>query len=228
MKSNFFENTKAVIFDMDGTLIDSMWLWKSIDIEYLGKHNIEFPHDLQKEIEGMSFSETAHYFKKRFAIQEDVEEIKKEWNEMAAHYYSTKVTLKEKALDFIHALRDNGVKIGIGTSNSKELAQLIINRFEMKHLFDSVRTSCEVEKGKPHPDIFLLVASDLGVEPEACVVFEDVPNGLMAARRAGMRSVAIYDDFSSHMKEEKVELSDIYIEDYHQVLGQYLKGIENE
>lgn len=228
MKSNFFHDTKAVIFDMDGTLIDSMWLWKTIDIEYLGKHHIELPLDLQKEIEGMSFSETAMYFKKRFSIEDDVEDIKKEWNEMAAYYYHTKVTLKDKVVDFIHALRENGVKIGIGTSNSKELAELILQRFEIAHLFDSVRTSCEVEKGKPHPDIFLKVAKDLGVEPNACVVFEDVPNGLMAARRAGMKSVAIYDDFSSHMKEEKMELSDVYVEDYHQVLGHYLKGLQNE
>ena len=63
-----FENIKAVFFDMDGTIVDSMWMWKKIDIEFLGKHNIELPDNLQREIEGMSFSETAVYFKERFSL----------------------------------------------------------------------------------------------------------------------------------------------------------------
>ncbi len=65
------ENIKAVLFDLDGTLVDSMWMWKDIDIEYLGRYGYELPSELQKEIEGMSLSETAVYFKERFAIQEE-------------------------------------------------------------------------------------------------------------------------------------------------------------
>ncbi len=96
-----FDKIKAAIFDMDGTLVDSMWLWKTIDIDYLAKHNLELPEDLQESIEGMSFSETAAYFKKRFVIEDDVETIKEEWNTMAADYYQNKVPLKENVLEFI-------------------------------------------------------------------------------------------------------------------------------
>ncbi len=74
---------KAAIFDLDGSMVDSMWLWRSIDIEYLGRFGIPLPEQLQADIEGMSFSETAAYFKKRFALSDDLEQIKADWNRMA-------------------------------------------------------------------------------------------------------------------------------------------------
>lgn len=219
-----FNDIQAVIFDMDGTLIDSMWLWKAIDIEYLARHNHELPDNLQKEIEGMSFSETAGYFKTRFNIADDIEVIKQEWNDMAGEYYKDKVPIKEDAIIFINELKKRNIKVGIGTSNSQELVSVIMNKFSLQNTFDSIRTSCEVEKGKPYPDIFLKVAEDLGVEPSKCMVFEDIPNGLVAANNAGMISVAIHDDFSKHMETEKRELSDFYINTYKEVVDIMLKG----
>ena len=85
------EHKKAVIFDLDGTLIDSMWMWKAIDIEYLGRFGLECPEDLQKEIEGMSFSETAVYFKERFGIPETLEEIKQDWVDMSLEKYKKEI-----------------------------------------------------------------------------------------------------------------------------------------
>ena len=75
---------KAVIFDMDGTLLDSMWMWKQIDVEYLARFGIELPLQLEREIEGKSYTETATYFKERFALKQSVEEIKQDWYEMTA------------------------------------------------------------------------------------------------------------------------------------------------
>lgn len=219
-----FEDIKAVIFDMDGTLIDSMWLWKAIDIEYLEGHNHKLPENLQKDIEGMSFSETANYFKKRFNIEDDVDTIKNDWNKMAEKYYKHKVPLKDFAKEFVSELKKRDIKVGIGTSNSPELVSVILNKFDLSDTFDSVRTSCQVSKGKPHPDIFLKVAKDLDVDPSQCMVFEDVPAGLIAANRAGMISVAIHDDFSKHMEDEKRELSDFYINSYKEVVDIILKG----
>lgn len=212
------ENIKAVIFDMDGTLIDSMWLWKAIDIEYLKKHSHELPEDLQKSIEGKSFTETARYFKERFDIADDVEDIMAEWNTMAGDYYRQKVTMKEKAEHFLQCLIKNGFKTGIGTSNSRELVGVVMNKFGLDDYIHTIRTSCEVAAGKPSPDIYLKVAEDLGVKPEECLVFEDVPMGIMAAKNAGMKCCAIYDDFSKDMDEEKKALADYYITSYEEVL----------
>jgi HAD superfamily hydrolase (TIGR01509 family) len=213
-----FTDIEAVIFDMDGTLIDSMWLWKDIDIKYLAKHGIALPEQLQEEIEGMSFSETAAYFKKRFQLKESIDEIKNEWNQMARIYYETMVTIKEGVYSFLKILEANHIKLGIATSNSRELVDITINRFGIAEHFESVRTSCEVEKGKPHPDIYLQVARDLQISPEKCLVFEDVENGVIAGKRAGMRVCGIYDEFSKDVVDKVVNVSDYYIYSYQELL----------
>ena len=95
------KNAKGVIFDLDGTLVDSMNVWKEIDVSYLGKHGYDVPDDLHDEIEGMSFTETAAYFKKRFCLKETVDEIKDCWNQMAYEKYCHEVALKPGAAAFL-------------------------------------------------------------------------------------------------------------------------------
>jgi len=85
---------EAVIFDLDGSMVDSMWVWKSIDIEYLRKFGITLPEDLQASIGGRSFTETARYFKERFGLPDDLETIKADWNRMAWDKYTHEVPLK--------------------------------------------------------------------------------------------------------------------------------------
>jgi len=214
-----FCNIKAVLFDLDGTLIDSMWLWKTIDIEYLSKYNLEFPKDLQSEIEGMSFTETAIYFKERFKLEDSIEDIKAEWNKMAEGYYKNQVTLKPYTIEILEYLKANEIKIGIGTSNSKELVETVLNRFNIKNYFDSIRTSCEVKQGKPAPDIYLKVAEDLEVNPENCLVFEDVPMGIKAGKSAGMKVCAVYDDFSKEFTDYIKKIADYYIESFEEIFS---------
>lgn len=207
-------NKKAVIFDMDGTLVDSMWIWKTIDIEYLGRFQIPLPKNLQEKIEGMSFSETAAYFKEHFPISDSIETIKKDWNRMAWEKYEREVPLKEGVLDLLEYLKRQEIKIGIATSNSRELTDLIVKKQKLRPYLNSVRTSCEAKRGKPYPDIYLLVAEDLGVEPSECLVFEDVPMGILAGKSAGMEVCAVYDAFSADREAEKRAGADYYIESF--------------
>lgn len=215
---NMFKDIKAVLFDLDGTLVDSMWIWRDIDIEYLAKFGLELPDDLQKEIEGMSFSETAEYFKNRFQLTDSLDQIKSDWNKMAAHKYMCEVPLKEGTLELLQYLRENNIKAGIATSNSKELVEMVIESHGVKEYFHSIRTSCEVDKGKPSPDIYLLVADDLGVPSDQCLVFEDVVMGIKAGKNAGMKVCAVYDDFTKEETEIKKELADYYINSFKELL----------
>ncbi|MBU5470318.1 HAD family phosphatase [Falcatimonas sp. MSJ-15] len=216
------KDIKAVIFDMDGTLIDSMWMWRDIDIEYLGKHNIELPEKLQKEIEGMSFTETANYFKENFNLKESIDEIKETWNNMARYKYEHEVGLKYGVKDFLSYLKDNGIKLGIATSNSRELVNAVSLGTGLNNYFDEIVTACEVNRGKPAPDIYLKVADELNVEPQECLVFEDVPMGILAGKNAGMQVCAVYDDYSKDVDSEKKELADYYINNYNDILsGKY-------
>jgi haloacid dehalogenase superfamily, subfamily IA, variant 3 with third motif having DD or ED/haloacid dehalogenase superfamily, subfamily IA, variant 1 with third motif having Dx(3-4)D or Dx(3-4)E len=217
-KYMMLKDIDAVIFDLDGTLIDSMWMWKSIDIEYLARFGKEFPEDLQRCIEGMSFSETAVYFKERFNLPDSLEQIKSDWNRMAWDKYLNEVPLKEGVMDFLKYLKELNLPLGIATSNSRELAELVINKHNISHYFTSIRTSCEVERGKPYPDIYLRVAKDLGVSPERCLVFEDVIQGVIAGKRANMKVCAVYDEFSKDDEEEKKKLADYYIRSMKELL----------
>ena len=214
------KNIDAVIFDLDGTLVDSMWMWRSIDIEYLARFGIEMPQNLQSCIEGKSFSETAEYFKETFRLPDSLEQIKSAWNQMAWEKYKNEVPLKEGAAELLRYLKKEGIPAGIATSNSKELVELIIEKLGIKEYFGSIRTSCEVEKGKPSPDIYLLVARDLGVLPERCLVFEDVLQGVMAGKNANMKVCAVYDEYSEKDRKEKLERSDYYVHSLLEVLDQ--------
>ena len=207
-------NKKAVIFDLDGTLVDSMWMWKAIDIEYLGKFGIDLPPTLQKDIEGMSFSETAVYFKETFGIPDSLEEIKADWNRMAYEKYTKEVALKKGAKEFLVDCKSKGIKMGIATSNSRELVDAVLEALEIKDYFDCVMTACEVDKGKPAPDIYLAVADKVMVQPEQCLVFEDIEMGILAGKNAGMAVCAVEDEFSMDQMELKKKLADYYIKDY--------------
>lgn len=207
-------DVKAVLFDLDGTLVDSMWVWRDIDIEYLGKFGVSLPDGLQGDIEGMSFSETAVYMKERFQIPDTVEKIKDDWNKMAWEKYTHEVPLKEGALEFLNYCLRNHIKLGIATSNSKELVTNIIKVHGLDDYFSGIVTGCEVEKGKPAPDVYLEAARRCSVLPKNCLVFEDIIPGILAGKAAGMRVCAVEDAYSLSQKEEKARLADYYIENY--------------
>ena len=217
-KENILEGKKAVIFDLDGTLVDSMWMWKAIDIEYLGRFGYDCPEDLQRVIEGMSFSETAVYFKERFQLPDSTDRIKEDWVKMSIDKYRNEVPLKPGAGEFLTQLRQSGIRTGIATSNGREMVDAVLHSLHIEDQFDVVTTACEVAAGKPAPDIYLKVAEALGTNPVDCLVFEDVPAGILAGKRAGMKVCAVEDEFSRHLEEEKRELADCYIMDYFELL----------
>ncbi len=213
--NRMLDRTEAVIFDLDGTLVDSMWMWQEIDIEYLGKFGIPLPEGLQACIEGMSFSETAGYFKKNFpAITDSIEEMKAEWNRMAWDKYVNEVPLKPGAREFLKLLRERNIKTGIATSNSRELVWAVLKSLSAEQYFDEVHTACEVAAGKPSPDIFLLVADRLQTAPEHCLVFEDIRKGIQAGKAAGMRVCAVQDEYSREDRERKAAEADYFIDSY--------------
>lgn len=216
------ENIKAVIFDLDGTLVDSMWMWKSIDVEYLGKKGIAVPEDIQafqEELEGMGFTETAVFFKNRFHIEDSLEEIKKTWILMAEEKYCHEVPLKAGVREFLEELKNRNIAIGISSSNSRELIKAVLKAHKIEKYFDCITTCCEVPNSKPTPDVYLKTAEGLQVEPKDCLVFEDVPMGIMAGKNAGMQVCAVEDAYSKRQEADKRRLADYYIEDYYEVLN---------
>lgn len=221
-----WKDCTAVIFDLDGTLVDSMWMWKDIDIEYLGKYGIELDAGLQAKIEGLSFHETAVYFKKEFGIEDSLEAIQQEWNDMAIDYYRNRVPVKPGVLAFLALLKREGIKTGIATSNSEELLSAVLEATGLAEYMDSIHSACEIKKGKPAPDIYLLVAKDLGVDPKECLVFEDIVAGIESGHNAGMRVCAVYDDYAADRNDQIREMADYYIESFTELLDAELSEEE--
>lgn len=212
---------KAIIFDMDGSLVDSMWIWTEVDIEFGKKYNLTYPEGFQKELEGKSYTETAQYFLDTFpSLTLSIDEIKQEWLDQTLELYTTKVPLKEGVLDFIKQMHEKGMLFGIATSNARALAIATLKALHVEQYFSFVCTACEVNAGKPAPDVYLKVAEQLHVQPEECLVFEDVPQGIIAGKRAGMSVCAVDDEFSRADQIEKKELADYFIYDYTQIFDQ--------
>lgn len=212
------EGVDAVIFDLDGSLVDSMWVWKKVDVEYLGRFGIEPPEDLNHLIGGRSFHETAVYFKELFQIPDETEQIKADWNRMAWDKYKREVPLKDGAGEFIELCVQKKIKLGIATSNSRELVENVIAAHALQGHFGCIMTSHEITKGKPAPDIYLAAAKELHVKPERCLVFEDIVHGIQAGKAAGMKVCAVYDEASVSQDEEKRKLADYYIHDFKELI----------
>ncbi len=218
LKTKMLEGIEGIIFDMDGTLLDSMWIWPSIDDDYLKKYQLTKPENFHEAMEGMSYSEAAQYFLNIFPqLACTRQEIMDEWTLMAREKYRTQVEMKEGVYSFICQMRRQGKKIGIATSNARELTDDALHALEIRDLFDVVRTAGEAGAGKPAPDVYLMVAGEMNLSPKRCLVFEDVPMGILAGKNAGMKVCAVEDAFSKLQIQKKKELADYYIQDYYDI-----------
>lgn len=216
-------NIKGVIFDLDGTIIDSMWVWKQVDVEYLSKRNIELPVNLQKEIEGLSFTETALYFKKRFGISDSVEDIKNEWTNMVRDFYKASIKAKKGVREFLIYLKNNNYKIGLATSNFKELAIDVLKSNGLFDYFDEIVTTCEVPRDKSYPDVFIETAKRLCVKPSECIVFEDTLTAVLGAIQANMKVIGVYDSLGTCTPEELSQKTELIIHDFDTIIENYCK-----
>ena len=209
---------KAVIFDLDGTLVDSMGLWKDIDIDFLKGIGLEYPEGLQQEIEGLSYEETAVYFKERFNIEVTVDKIKETWARMSEYKYCYEIDLKPGVPEYLEYLYEKGIPCAIATSNSKWLTKSALCARGLDKYFKAIVTCDEAGANKPDPRVYLMAAGLLGADPSDCLVFEDIIHGLKGARDAGMKVICMDDDYSSNLIEEKKKMCYAYIYDYREMI----------
>lgn len=207
----------AVVFDLDGTLFDSMHVWMEVDRQFLAKRNIPFPDDYHDEVKNRNFPEAARYTKTRFALPESEEAIMREWTQMTAHGYEHSVTLKPYAYEYLCALRKNNIPIGIATSSKEALYNPVFARCKIENFFDAIVTT-EETKPKRFADVYLETARRLGVSPQRCAVFEDILVGIQSAKSAGFFTVAVEDDASSTDRELLRAAADRYLVSYRELL----------
>ncbi|KFJ01094.1 Haloacid dehalogenase-like hydrolase (HAD superfamily) [Bifidobacterium porcinum] len=188
---------KAAIFDLDGTLLDSMGVWDQVDIDFLGKRGIEVPDDYMTTVSSMQFRQIAEYTIKRFDLDDTPEDLMNEWTEMATHAYATIVEAKPHALQYLAYLRQSGAKLAVATTLLPSMRVAAMRHTGLDEYFDVVCSVDEVgDTGKEEPDVYLKAAQLLDVAPQNCTVFEDILIGIRSAKAAGMRAWAMHDDSS--------------------------------
>lgn len=214
-----FTNIQAVIFDLDGTLVDSLWMWKEIDEEYLNRYGKEYTPEMAKEFQNLGFDGMAKFFHEHLQIPRSIDEIKEDWNRISEYKYRYEVGLKEGVLQILQALKEKGIQMGIATSNNMNNLNALFENIQIQKYFKTIVTQKDVDYDKPAPDIYLEAARRLQVLPKHCLVFEDMPVGIQAGKSAGMRVCAVEDSYSKNLRKEKKSLADHFIEDYIQILG---------
>ncbi len=201
---------KAYIFDLDGTLFDSMSVWEDIDIKFLKKREIAVPDDYADVVLSMSLLEAADYTIKRFKLPDSIQSLIKEWNDMATHAYGNTVQMKSYAKEYLITLHKHGAKLVIATSLPVELYTPALRNHGIYDLFHAHCSTDEVHYGKSNPEIFLLAAKKLGVSPYDCIVFEDTIEAIKSAKSVGMTAYGVYDKASKAYWKQIKQIADGY------------------
>lgn len=211
---------KGAIFDLDGTLLDSMGVWRQIDVDFLGKRGLSVPDDYLKEITAKNFNEAAEYTISRFDLQESPQAIIEEWFAMAIHDYTYEVQLKPYVREYLMHLKERGVKIAAATSSEERLFLPCLKHHDILKYFDAYTVTSEVKRAKGFPDVYENAAAKLGLQPMDCVVYEDILKGVEGAKMGGFYVVGVEDVHSGYEKKQIKEGSDYYISSFEELFKQ--------
>lgn len=217
-RENWLKNIEGAVFDLDGTLLDSSWVWEKVDEKFLGDRGFQVPDDYVDEISPLGAERAAVYTIERFGLNEDKDDIVREWIEMAKKEYATEVVCKPYAKEFLEELHKLNIKMAVATSSDRELFMKTLEREGILKYFQKIVTVDEVERGKGYPDIYEEAARRIKVNPHKCLVFEDILAGVTGASLGEFNVVAVFNEKSKHNWEKIKSISKYSINDYKELL----------
>ena len=217
-RENWLKNIEGAVFDLDGTLLDSSWVWEKVDEKFLGDRGFQVQDDYVDEISPLGAERAAVYTIERFGLNEDKDDIVREWIEMAKKEYATEVVCKPYAKEFLEELHKLNIKMAVATSSDRELFMKTLEREGILKYFQKIVTVDEVERGKGYPDIYEEAARRIKVNPHKCLVFEDILAGVTGASLGEFNVVAVFDEKSKHNWEKIKSISKYSINDYKELL----------
>jgi HAD superfamily hydrolase (TIGR01509 family) len=180
----------AVVFDLDGVLIDSEPVWERVRRDYVRRHGGSWHEDTQSRLMGMSTEEWAGYLAGELGVDQPPEEVAREVLERMGERYGQEPPLLDGAVEAVERIGSRW-QLGLASSSSRGLIDLVLRAAGMARWFKVTVSTEEVPRGKPAADVYLEVARRLDVDPGACVGVEDSSNGVRSAAAAGMRVIAI-------------------------------------
>ena len=195
------EGVKLLIFDLDGTLLDSMSVWHDVDKEFLGRYGYEVTPEYTDVVKRASIEDAARYTQTKYRIPLTWQEIADTWESMVYDFYRSEVCLKNGAREYLDEAKRLGFRLGVTTALSRRNAEAALVHNGIKEMFDCIITLEDFGNkiDKSSPDVFLRVtdyvsASGIVITPDKALVFDDVPQAMKGAKAGGFLTCAVYDD----------------------------------
>lgn len=205
------KEVKAAIFDMDGTLTDSMYIWDTAGETYLKTRGKTPRSDLRERLRPLSLEQAAKLFQQEYGITESVEEILEGFHQVVEQEYRTNVTLKPGVVPLLKLLKEKGVEMAVATSSPREIVLAVLSRLDILCYFSYVVTCGDVGAGKDRPDVYHRAARLMGSSPQATIVFEDALHAVSTAAAAGYYVIGVYDPSEGVHEADIIPLCSQYL-----------------
>ncbi len=192
---------KGAIFDMDGTVLDSMQEWETMRVEFLKQRGFAVEESLAKKLLDMTLAQSAVYLKENYVMEESLEDILESFQSVMRTHFERGLPPKAGIVDFLEYLRAQGVPCCIASATDPELVELALERSGVRRYFDAIFSTKTVGRSKKYPDIFDLACTHMGTDKEHTWVFEDAAYALKTAAAAGFPTVAVYDRYEPSQDE---------------------------
>jgi HAD superfamily hydrolase (TIGR01509 family) len=212
---------EAVLFDMDGVIVDSEPLWSEAEKQLLARRNLRYSPSLKTAMMGRDARGAVGYLIEHYSLAESVGELIEERNQLIAEFFKEQLKAIPGALELVRSVIAAGIKTGLVSSSPKPLVELALGKLRVTGLFDLILSGDQVVRGKPAPDIYITAAEKLGVKPEYCLVIEDAPHGVAAAKGAGMCCLAI----STSVSVEELAMADKVVSGFEELDVQLLLNL---
>ena len=209
---------KGAIFDVDGTILNSMGAWFDATDKFFIQQNIHMSPEEINVFKEMPLEESIPKIKNDNNLSMTVEEIFAWFLKYVGIEYELHIPAKPGVCEYIKQLHESGVKIAIATSGYRDMCEKSFKRLGIWQYIDACAFSSEVGVNKGNPDVYLLAAQRIGIDPTECTVFEDIVTGLCGAKKGGFKTCAVADESNETQRDEMRELADMFIEDFTEML----------
>lgn len=209
---------RAVVFDFDGTLVDTMEFWNNLAKNYLLSIGITPLDDLDKALEKLTVDEGVLHMKERYKIEKTQIEIQAEMDELLFSYYREDVELKPYVEEMLEKLKNKKIRMAIASVIDEELILSVLKRYDISHYFEFIQTCENVSLSKDDRNFFDLLPEKLNLKPDGIYMFEDTLYPIISAKKAGLKVVGVEDGSGAKDIEKIIELSDVYIKDFREFI----------
>ena len=217
---------RAVIFDMDGVIVDSQPYHFAVEDKMCREMGIDVSVEESHSFVGMAGAKVWGYLKNKHALKESIAELMAFENKARTAYFSSLENVQPipGVVELLKGLKQHDIKTALASSSSVEVIEIFISKLGIKDYFQKIISGDAVENGKPDPDIFLYTATALGENPSDCLVIEDSANGVKAAKLSGMKCIGFR---NANSGDQDLTLADMVIDDFRKVNLELIEALYN-